>query len=139
MLWARRIIYPLMLFFYAVNSYAQDTYFDFSIEKPFVESGSEFDVNFKYELEGFEDKDFLVNPVVNRGLVSYRYNKLSSVYPISLIGFGNISLSFDIWNLVTGEIYKTPAKSIWSTLVYSKYIEKLNTNLKAFVDAKIDR
>ena len=118
---------------------AEDVYFDFSIKKPFVESGSEFEVKFDYKFDGFEEKDFLVNPVVDRGLVKYRNNGLSDVFLISLIGFGNISLSFDIWNLKTGDIYKTPIKPIWSTLVYSGYLEKLNTNLRSFMNAKIDR
>ncbi|MBU1133235.1 hypothetical protein KKG08_03105 [Patescibacteria group bacterium] len=135
----RNIFYCILLVFISKKVFAKDVYFDFSVKEPFVESGSEFEVKFNYKFDGFEEKDFLVNPVVDRGLVKYRNNGLSDVFPISLIGFGNISLSFDVWNLKTGDIYKTPIKPIWSTLVYSRYLEKLNTNLRSFMNAKIDR
>ena len=134
----KRIFFVLLLTLISQEVLAKDTYFDFSLEKPFIESGSEFEVMFRHKLEGFTEEDFLVSPVVNRGLVRFGSGKFSVSYPVSVTGFGKISLSFDIWNLKTGEIYKTPVRSIWSTLVYSKYIEKLNNNLRSFMDAKID-
>ena len=133
----KRIFFILFLVFISKEASAKDTYFDFSLESLFIESGSEFEVIFNHKLEGFEEKDFLTNPVVSRGLTRYKSGEFSTSYPMSITGFGKVDLSFDIWNLKTGEIHKTPMRSIWSTLVYSKYIEKLNSNLKGFMDDKM--
>ncbi|MFC1700448.1 hypothetical protein ACFLZ4_02290 [Patescibacteria group bacterium] len=133
----KKIFFVFFLILVSGKIFAEDTYFDFYPNHPFIESGSEFEVTFKHELEGFGEKDFLVSSVVDRGIVKQRGGEFSINYPLSVTGFGKIDLSFDIWNLKTGEIHKTPIRTVWSTLVYSKYIERLNSNLRSFTDDKM--
>jgi len=135
----RGLAFLVFLSIFFVKAFAQSVYFDFNPKSHFIDGGSEFEVEFKYKFEGYEEKDFLVSPLVDRGLVSYKSGVLSSTYPLSIIGFGKTNLSFDVWNIKTGKVYKTPIRSVWGTSVYSNYIEKLNANLKSFVDDKINR
>ena len=128
----------LLLVLCSVKAFGESTYFDFSVDSPFIQSGSEFEIYFNYKLEGFGERDFLISPVVNRGLVRSSFSVLSSAPSLSILGFGKVSLSFDIWNLKTGEIYKTPKRYIWITFVCQQIRMQGFEKLNAFMNDKME-
>ncbi len=128
-------------------SYAEFTQFDFSLGRYLVDNDKEIIVNFDYLLSGYEDKDFLVRPVIENGIVEifnagnnswvssfdlisdFPILKKEMIIKISGLYVEKSSLIFEIYNTKSGENYTTPAKGVWSGKVYSKYLDKLNAGL----------
>jgi hypothetical protein len=122
-----------------------------------IDCDREIQVGFKYELQGFDDGDFLVRPVIKNGTVeifnsdantwvgSYSLiSELPSLQKEMLIrvkGFDVIksSLYFEILNTKTGEVFSTPQKEIWSKGIYSNYGELINSNLSNFEVLKLEK
>jgi len=137
--------------------FAQEVFFDFSLEKPLIQSGNEFEVSFNYKLSGVSEDSFVIRPIVDRGIVeiwdiensfwvsSYtlRSNlpRLCKTMKLRISGLeiGKAGVKFEIQNTLDGNIYNTPKRNIWSENIYSEYIKKLNDHLKAFVNAKIGK
>lgn len=141
------ILFLFLAFILSFICHADFVPFDFSLDRHLLYEGKEAVVDFKYDLQGYEEKDFLVKPLLNNGLVEI-YNLCTSswVGPYVLInelphiedemlirvkGFNvfRSALSFEIVNTRTGETYLTPSKDIWSLKVYSDYGEKINSRL----------
>ena len=131
----------LVLLVFTPKTFAQEWFFDYSVESPLIQSGSTIDVTFDYKIEGYNESEFLVKPVVDRGFILSDNFFLSKTFPISIQGlnFGKANLHFEVWDTKTGCVYKTPTKQVWVGNIYKNYISRLNTNLKAFVNVKMDR
>ena len=137
-----------MTLLYPFTSYADFVPFDFSLGRYLIDEDREVEVNFYYDLENYDSEDFLIKPFVKNGIVKI-FNpdngKWSDCYSLvsdlpflqesMLIRIKGMrvkksSLSFEIINVSSGDVYKTPEKEIWSKEVYSKYQENVNLNLQ---------
>ena len=136
----------LLIFTYRVQAYS--CYFDFSLSRYLIDEDKETVVDFKYELEGFNEKLFLVKPFIANGIVEvFNPEKNLWVSSFSLVsyipniqkemlirikGFGieKTELYFEILNLSNSRVYVTPKKEVWSKKVYEKYLEELNKKIK---------
>jgi len=135
-------------------SYALSTNFDFSLKSYLVDNEHEVQVEFGYSLTGYKESDFSVRPIVENGSVEI-YNDENSSWVTSSGLFSSFPslkktmsvrfkgfvveksvLSFQIYNLKSGESYLTPKKSVWSKKVYEKYDEKVNASLESVLGAK---
>ena len=153
----KQVYLLIFLIIFSRRVYAEDVFFDFSLEKPLIQSGSDFEVRFNYKLKGISEDNFVIRPIVNRGIVEvWDINNSSwiSLYGlrsnlpvfskimklrINGLEIGKASLKFEIQNTLDGEIYNTPQRNVWSENIYLGYIQKLNDHLKAFVNAKMDK
>lgn len=136
----------LLIFTYRVQAYS--CYFDFSLSRYLIDEDKETVVDFKYELEGFNEKLFLVKPFIANGIVEV-FNPEKNIWAssfslvsdlpnlqkemlIRVKGFGieKTGLFFEILNLSNGQVYLTPKKEVWSKKVYEKYLENLNKKIK---------
>lgn len=152
----KKLIFLFTLTLCFFNSYANSTNFDFYLGRYLVDKDEEIKVHFKYDLQNFNEDNFLVRPVIENGLVEI-YNMgnnswadSSSTLPslpalnkemtIKIRGFEieKTALYFQIFNTYTGEIYTTPKKPIWSKKIYSKYLEKVNDKVFGNVVSKKD-
>jgi hypothetical protein len=113
-----------------------------------LDTDKEIKVSFDYNLENYQENNFLVRPVVNNGMVEIMNPEkgswvssfgLLSDLPfiqkemfIKIKGFETqkSTLYFEIFNTVSGDVYKTPEKNIWSKHIYKGYLEKLRENLE---------
>lgn len=143
-----RIIYFVALSIALSPTVLAFTNFDFSLGRYLLDSDKEIKVSFDYELENYQENNFLVRPVVNNGMVEImNLEKRSWVSSFGLLsdlpfiqkemfikikGFETqkSSLYFEIFNTAGGDVYKTPEKNIWSKHVYKGYLEKLRENLE---------
>ncbi len=138
----------LIIFIFSLSLAQCFTNFDFSLGRHLLDSDKEIKVSFDYELENYQENNFLVRPVVNNGMVEIMNpEKRSWVSSFGLLsdlpfiqkemfikikGFETqkSSLYFEIFNTAGGDVYKTPEKNIWSKHVYKGYLEKLRENLE---------
>jgi len=133
---------------------ADFTQFDFSLGRYLLDENKEIKVDFKYDILNYVEKNFLVRPVINNGIVEI-FNSETNLWVNS---YSNISelpflenemlirikglrvekscVHFEIFNIKNGEKYNTPVKDVWSEKVYSKYIGKLNKNLSGYLVKK---
>ena len=142
------MIFIALIVFYRISCIAENNYFDFSLNRYLIDENKETVVDFKYELEGFTEKLFLVKPFTANGIVEV-FNPEKNLWAssFSLVsdlpnlqkemllrvkGFGieKTDLYFEILNLSNGQVYLTPKKYIWSKKVYEKYLEDLNKKIK---------
>lgn len=133
-----------MLILYRVLCRAEFTNFDFYLGRYLIDEGKSLKVTFKNSLSGYEESDFLLRPISDKGIVEV-YSQKSGTWVgtgssmdqlpsleddilIKINGFEveKTFLYFEVFNTVTGEVYKTPKKTIWSYKVYSKYLESVN-------------
>lgn len=144
----RKVVFIALIVLYRILCIAETTYFDFSLNRYLIDENKEKVVNFKYELEGFDEGLFLVKPFISNGVVEvFNPEKNMWVSSFSLVsdlptlqkemlikikGFGieKTCLYFEILNLSNGQVYITPKKEIWSKKVYEKYLENLNKKIK---------
>ena len=56
-------------FWCAKKTWAQTYYFDFSLPSVVIPTAKEVTVRFKYSFQGYQEKDFVVVPKVDQGLV----------------------------------------------------------------------
>jgi hypothetical protein len=136
----------LLIFTYRVQAYS--CYFDFSLSRYLIDEDKETVVDFKYELEGFNEKLFLVKPFIANGIVEV-FNPEKNIWAssfslvsdlphlqkemlIRVKGFGieKTNLYFEILNLSNGRVYLTPKKEVWSEKVYEKYLDNVNKKIK---------
>jgi len=138
----------LIIFIFSLPLANAFTNFDFSLGRYLLDDDKEIKVSFDYNLENYQENNFLVRPVVNNGMVEIMNPDkgvwvssfgLLSDFPfiqkemfIKIKGFETqkSSLYFEIFNTVSGDIYKTPEKNIWSKHIYKGYLEKLRENLE---------
>jgi hypothetical protein len=138
-------------------SYAEFIQFDFSLGRYLVDNQREIKVHFDFDLSGYSEKDFLVVPFIESGVAEifnfeknawisygnsiYDLPPLESEMIIRIKGLEveKTTLSFQIFNLKTGEIYTTPEKTIWSKEIYSDYLQRLNDNLLANLNLKDEK
>ena len=138
----------LIIFIFSLSLAKSFTNFDFFLGRYLLDSDKEIKVSFDYDLENYQEKNFLVRPVVNNGMVEIMntekgswissFGLLSDLPSIQKEMFIKIkgfetqksSLYFEIFNTVSGDLYKTPEKNIWSKHVYKGYLEELRENLE---------
>ncbi len=142
------MIFIALIVFYRILCIAENNYFDFSLNRYLIDENKETVVNFKYKLEGYDEKLFLVKPFIENGIVEV-FNAEKNIWAssFSLVsdlpnlqkemllrvkGFGieKTDLYFEILNLSNGQVYLTPKKEVWSKKVYGKYLEELNEKIK---------
>lgn len=141
------LIFLLLSLLLSFISHADFTPFDFSLGRYLIDEHKEIRVSFKYDLVDYDEKDFLIRPVIKNGIVEVfnpdtnlwtgsfqpisemSYLKEEALIRVKGLSIEKSSLDFEIYNIKSGEIYSTSAKDIWSKKVYSKYIESLNGNL----------
>jgi hypothetical protein len=137
----------LIIFIFSLSLAQCFTNFDFSLGRYLLDNDKEIKVSFNYDLENYQENNFLVRPVVNNGMIEIMNPEkgswvssfgLLSDLPfiqkemfIKIKGFETqkSTLYFEIFNTASGDIYKTPEKSIWSKYVYKGYLEELRENL----------
>ncbi len=146
----RYFLAVFFLFFFNKFSYAEFSNFDFSCDSYLYRKDIPQSVSFKYLLSGYEEKDFLIRPLLQNGFIEI-LNKDTGTWVSSLVLLNSLptldksmkvrisgvelektSLSFEIYNTKNGEVYKTPNKDIWSDRVYFDYVNKINSNLFHF-------
>ena len=138
----------LIIFIFSLSLAKSFTNFDFFLGRYLLDSDKEIKVSFDYNLENYQENNFLVRPVVNNGMVEIMnpdkgvwvssFGLLSDLPFIQKEMFVRIKgfetqksiLYFEIFNTLNGEIYKTPEKNIWSKHVYKGYLEELRENLE---------
>ena len=138
----------LIIFIFSLSLAQCFTNFDFSLGRYLLDNDKEIKVSFNYDLENYQENNFLVRPVVNNGMIEIMNPEkgswvssfgLLSDLPfiqkemfIKIKGFETqkSSLYFEIFNTAGGDVYKTPEKNIWSKHVYKGYLEKLRENLE---------
>lgn len=127
----------------------EEGYFDFSLNQYILFDGANTEVEFIWDINGFDmlnQKRFLVRPFVSLGFVEIfntetsrfvPFNDLNTNLPylrntmtIRLKGIANIQdsfwLYFLIYDNVSGKIYKTQSRKVWSSNYYSIYRDLLN-------------
>lgn len=137
------LIFIITLLLFCYNSYAEFTNFDFKVDKYYAEDKEEINVEFKYSLDGYVDKDFQIRPVILNGIIeilNQESGKWVSSYGLTtdlpnlknkmLIRVRGISVEkteifFEIRNINTSELYLTPKKYIWSSKVYKDYLKRI--------------
>lgn len=136
-----KFLFYLVLFFLGKKGYCND-YFKFNIGLPIISSSKYIKVNFIYDLEGYDEKDFIVRANVSNGYVQVNDKNenvgkylwtdmpvLSSEFVIKIHTTTiNTDLWFDVVNQKTGDIYTTNKKTIWNYSVITDYINRLNKN-----------
>jgi len=142
------MIFIALIVFYRILCIAENNYFDFSLNRYLIDENKETVVNFKYKLEGYDEKLFLVKPFIENGIIEV-FNPENNLWVssfslvsdlpdiqkemlIRIKGFGTekTELYFEILNLSNGQVYITPKKYVWSKKVYEKYLEDLNKKIK---------
>ncbi|HNU76412.1 MAG TPA: hypothetical protein PKL88_01695, partial [bacterium] len=62
------MIFIALIVFYRILCIAENNYFDFSLNRYLIDENKETVVNFKYKLEGYDEKLFLVKPFIENGI-----------------------------------------------------------------------
>lgn len=137
------IIFIIIIFLSCCNSYAKFTNFEFELDKYFIEDNKEINVEFKYSLDGYTDKDFQIRPVILNGIIeilnqesgkwisSYGFTtdlpnlKKNILIRVRGVSVEKTEIFFEIRNINTSELYLTPKKYVWSNKVYEDYLEKI--------------
>jgi hypothetical protein len=116
--------------------------------KNLIGESQELEVTFNYKFEGYEEGDFVVRPVLSKGLIKI-FNQeseewvlqsdlwtsmpqLQKTMNIKLDFNGSSDLYFQIQNTTNAQIYETPRQTVWSENLYSGYLETLNKNIKMY-------
>lgn len=124
--------------------FAESYYFDFEANFPAVKVGDVFAVKFKYELKGYKASDFRVRMQSENFCVLDEFKicingkdlweempplrqtlTLKAVKPFEK----STEAYFLVQNTKTGEIYKTPVKTLWEKGEYSSYVRNLNRKI----------
>lgn len=144
----RYVIFLVLLLILSTTCNAEFTQFDFHLGRYLVEDKKEFKVYFDYSLVNYSKDVFRVRPFVGNGFVeifnpdlnkwilpSFALSELPSITEEMIVRVGGLSvvqsqMYFEIFNTLTGEIFKTPSKKIWSGAVYSKFLENVNETME---------
>ena len=148
----KTFIFFITLFYLVSVSYALSTNFDFSLKEYLVSENTETEVYFSYLLSGYENKDFVVKPLMGNGTVAIfnpedkkwmgSFSSLDCLPKISenlIIRFQNLNVNktylwFEIENLRDGKTYFTPKKNIWGEKIYDGYVEEINYSVSNYED-----
>lgn len=143
----KTFIFFVALFYLIGVSYALSTNFDFSLKEYLVSENTETEVYFSYLLSGYENKDFVVKPLIGNGTVEiFNSEKKEWVGSFSssdnfpeisenmLIRFQNLKVDktylwFEIKSVKDGKTYFTPKKSVWGEKIYDGYAEEINYSI----------
>lgn len=139
----RILLFLIFLVTLTNATFAIENHFDISLDSLLVEKDTEINLNINYKLKGYDEKDFLVKPVVNSGSVYVLNeewlagNKLWNQMPylnkqlkIKFLG-GNYTarISLEILNLKNNIIYKSEDLVIWDKSLMERYFNKLQSNI----------
>ncbi|MFH1899533.1 MAG: hypothetical protein ABIJ82_03670 [Patescibacteria group bacterium] len=148
----RTFILLIFLLFSTGLAYASFTNFDFSLKEYLVSENTETEVYFSYLFSGYENKDFVVKPLIGNGTVeifnpekrewvgSFSFTEyLPKISENMLIRFQNLNVNktylwFEIESLKDGKTYFTPKKSIWGEKIYDGYVEEINYSVSNYED-----
>ena len=116
-------------------------HFDFALDFPAMVVGETFNVLLKYDLKGYSEEDFRIRVSTNTFCIVDEFGICLQNHgtwdfmptlreKLDLMVIGNFSssipLCFEIQNISTGEVYKTPEKLIWRKGHYANYPGNLN-------------
>lgn len=143
-----KVIYFLFFLTLFVGNTTASEYFDFEVSTRKVVDDKEIGLSFEYDLEGYDEEDFIVRPRISRGNIKVlepennewiSQSDLWTALPnlqkdmkLQVMLDGSAELYFDIQNTIDQKVYHTKKVQIWGGDVYSGYAEKLNNNIEYF-------
>lgn len=127
----------------------QNRYFNLSTSTNTVPYKKVITAYLSYSLVGYEGADFIIRPVLSRGIVQIfnqeknqwigqadlwsNMPKLEKEVKLKIDVSGSSDLWFQIQNVTNAQIYETPKTTIWGQNIFTDYIDKLNKNAKMYV------
>lgn len=131
--------------------YAEEfSFFKFKMPSYFISSSAPIELNFIYNLDGYNEGEFKVIPVTGNNILelfnsninmwvpensqAFLYPALNEKY---FVRFHNgkllsTTLYFKILNINTGVEYTTSTKKVWGTLYLKSFTDILNNNLQNY-------
>lgn len=111
-------------------------YFDYELNSKTIKEFQKYQLSFFYNLEGYNDQDFVVVPNVNVGKVMLDTQKLLKTSEIEFISIGNqnVVLYFELLNTVDGKKYLTPTYTLINDSKRLTYIAAVNKNIELFAE-----
>lgn len=118
-------------------------FFDFKLDEYLISDTAPVNVEFFYDLKDTSDEDFVVKPKISNAIVKI-FDAKKSLWGLSAplrknmqilvegLNLNQTNLFFEIRNLRTGEVYKTPTKSVWGKAIYNGYVESINSSVLEF-------
>jgi hypothetical protein len=120
-------------------------YFDFLPSAKLLDYDGTVFVKIFYDLKDYREKDFLVRPISDNGLI-FIYDDLRNTWQagnalwselpylqremrLKLKGYRFLGVHLQILNLLTGETYQTPSYKFWFRDNYRNYTKTVNNNI----------
>jgi hypothetical protein len=118
-------------------------FFDFKLDEYLISDTAPVNVEFFYDLKDISNEDFVVKPKISNAIVKV-FDAKKSLWGLSAplrknmqirvegLNLDQTNLFFEIRNLRTSEVYKTPTKPVWGKAVYGGYVESINSSVLEF-------